>query len=208
MNCHHARQLISPYLDGQLTGREMLDLGDHLAGCESCRDEMHSLRQIKTLLRGLHRPSPRLEFSRQLSSQEILSGSASWQPVLLPQRGRRLVAALALSCVTLLLFAPASRESQNAASYAPTSGFPTPSGLTLASRRVSPGPVPANSSLRYEFAAPSRPGFVSFSGPDISDRDFFDAQPYGEPPYGHDQQPYQPSLTAFQTVTFTQARPR
>ncbi len=208
MNCHHARQLISPYLDGQLTGREMLDLGDHLAGCESCRVEMQSLRQMKTLLRGLHTPAPRLEFSRQLSSQEILSGRASWPPALLPlrpQRGRRLAAALALSCVTLLAFAPASRDSQNNASnnapYAPTSGFPAPSHLPLASQSTLSAPVPAGPAFRYEFADSPRRGFAAFSGPDIPDRDFLYGQPYSE-------QPYAPSLTVFQTVTLTQARPR
>ena len=110
MNCHHARQLISPYLDHQLTGREMLALQDHFVACVSCRHEMHSIRQVKALLRGLQEPRlPRdLSGAIALRLEQAEAEPQGWRVLCLPppkpQRGRRFVTALALSCLTVLSF--------------------------------------------------------------------------------------------------------
>ena len=129
MNCHRARLLISPYLDHQLSGREKLALQDHLAVCASCDRERQSLRQIKLLLRGLAEPRPPRgfspgDFSQRFSETIALrleqtdSALPSWRVTHLapmhltpprPQRGRRLATALALSCLTVVSFAPAVR---------------------------------------------------------------------------------------------------
>lgn len=128
MNCHQARQLISPYLDHQLTGREMLALQDHLAACVSCDRERQSIRQVKMLLRGLQEPRLPRDFSQTFSQTVALrleqphSAAPSWRVLTLspprPQRGRRLVTALALSCLTImsfaLPFAPEAHESERA----------------------------------------------------------------------------------------------
>ena len=50
MNCAQARPMFSPYLDGEVTGTEMLALTGHLDSCESCQREYASLRQTQTLL--------------------------------------------------------------------------------------------------------------------------------------------------------------
>lgn len=211
MNCHHARKLISPYLDGQLAGREMLALGDHLAGCESCGSEMHSLRQIKALLRGMHAPRPRTEFSRRLSSQEILSQTAA-PPVLTwrfaaapprPQRGRRLLAALALSCLTVsslttLAFAPASRGGRAAPAAVQASAFWSAPGLTPDDLAQ---PAAAFDPLFSPAAAPRR-GFPALSGADDGGRVFY-AQSYGVPAYGQAPAPFQAG-----TVSLSAYRPR
>lgn len=149
MNCHRARQLISPYLDHQLSGRESLVLQDHLAVCASCDRERQSLRQVKLLLRGLAEPrlpgeflpnevSPG-DFSQRFSQAVSLrleqpnSTLPGWRVMHLPpprpQRGRRLATALALSCLTVvsfaLPFAPEARYSaQSAGSGSPI--FPLP----------------------------------------------------------------------------------
>jgi len=137
LNCHRARQLISPFLDQQLTGREMLVLQQHFSECASCEAERHSIRQVKALLRALHQPRPRPDLpgaiSMRLAEAEqpvwrvlSLTVTSSWPPR--PQRGRRLATALALSCLTVLsfaatCFAPASRDGALTAS-----GFFLPMG--------------------------------------------------------------------------------
>lgn len=124
MNCHRARQLISPYLDQQLTGREMLALQQHFSDCASCEAERRSIRQVKMLLRALHEPRPRpdlpgvisvrlAEMEQPLRRVLPLTAALPWPPR--PQRGRRLATALALSCLTVFsfaatCFAPASRD--------------------------------------------------------------------------------------------------
>jgi len=49
MKCSHSR-LLSPYLDGMLTGSQMLKLGEHFEICDTCRGEYELLRQTQQLL--------------------------------------------------------------------------------------------------------------------------------------------------------------
>jgi len=196
LNCRSARQLISPYLDGQLTGREMLALGDHLADCESCEREMHSLRQMKSLLRGLAEPRPPQELSRRLSSQEIYTQGLSWRTAPLPprpQRGRRLMAALALSCLTLLALAPASRDGQVVSSAAPLSAFPGPAASAPTGTLLLPSSDPEMGPPAYGLTGPSSQGYLTFAG--TFDRSF----PY-PPPYGQSVVLFQTSRPADKTI--------
>ncbi len=50
MKCTQARSLFSPYLDGMLTGKEMLGLTKHLRECESCDQSYVSLKRTQQLL--------------------------------------------------------------------------------------------------------------------------------------------------------------
>ncbi|HXY04602.1 MAG TPA: zf-HC2 domain-containing protein [Terriglobales bacterium] len=50
MNCVQARSLLSPYLDGVVTGGQMLKLNQHLKVCCKCNREYELLRQTQQLL--------------------------------------------------------------------------------------------------------------------------------------------------------------
>jgi anti-sigma factor RsiW len=50
MKCVQAKSLLSPYLDGMLTGTEMLALSEHVKACLRCHEEYVSLRQTQQLL--------------------------------------------------------------------------------------------------------------------------------------------------------------
>ena len=50
MKCRDARGLLSPYLDGAVTGTEMLGLQEHLEGCSACTREYKLLRHTQQLL--------------------------------------------------------------------------------------------------------------------------------------------------------------
>lgn len=52
------RELLSAYLDGELSASERQALAQHLASCDTCGEELDALRQVRTLLRAL--PSPAL----------------------------------------------------------------------------------------------------------------------------------------------------
>jgi len=88
----------------------MLALQDHFRGCASCDSERQSLRQLKSLLRGLHEPRLRRDFPQRIALrlEESQGSTGGWHVLCLPaprpQRGRRLVTALALSCLTVLSF--------------------------------------------------------------------------------------------------------
>ena len=55
MKCRAAQELLSPYLDGAVTGTEMLALREHLDGCAACMREYRSLRQTQQLLTSVRR---------------------------------------------------------------------------------------------------------------------------------------------------------
>ncbi|HEX4488187.1 MAG TPA: anti-sigma factor [Terriglobales bacterium] len=55
MNCTEAKTLFSPYLDGVLTGAQMLGLSRHLEGCGACTENYVSLRRTQQLLGGMGR---------------------------------------------------------------------------------------------------------------------------------------------------------
>jgi hypothetical protein len=55
MNCAEAKELLSPYLDGAITGAEMLALQQHLEQCPDCRGEYDALRSTQQLLISMKR---------------------------------------------------------------------------------------------------------------------------------------------------------
>jgi hypothetical protein len=56
VQCPEAKRLLSPYLDGAVTGTEMLSLEQHLAGCANCDRHYRSLRETQRLLVSVGRP--------------------------------------------------------------------------------------------------------------------------------------------------------
>lgn len=110
VNCRHVQDALSPYIDGRLTGRQMLEIQEHLGGCRSCAGEFLMIREAKTLLRSLPIRTPSASFEREIRRQALLDPSripllvspSSWSP---PPRGRRLATALALSCVGIFVVA-------------------------------------------------------------------------------------------------------
>jgi hypothetical protein len=57
MNCERVEQLLSPYLDGAVTGTEMQALQMHLDSCPACSREYLLLRKTQQLLAISTRPS-------------------------------------------------------------------------------------------------------------------------------------------------------
>ena len=55
MTCSEANSMFSPYLDGAVTGTEMLALTRHLDSCAQCQREYISLRQTQQLLTNVGR---------------------------------------------------------------------------------------------------------------------------------------------------------
>lgn len=56
LRCPKAKRLFSPYLDGAVTGAEMIALQNHLSACPACRAEYQSLRETQQLLLRVGRP--------------------------------------------------------------------------------------------------------------------------------------------------------
>ncbi|HLV89378.1 MAG TPA: zf-HC2 domain-containing protein [Candidatus Sulfotelmatobacter sp.] len=56
LKCPQAKRLFSPYLDGAVTGTEMLALQNHLQQCAGCNAHYESLRHTQQLLLSVPRP--------------------------------------------------------------------------------------------------------------------------------------------------------
>jgi hypothetical protein len=56
LECPQAKRLFSPYLDGAVTGAEMLALQAHLSDCATCDQEYQGMRRAQQLLAKLNRP--------------------------------------------------------------------------------------------------------------------------------------------------------
>ncbi len=136
MNCRSAQQLISPYLDQQLTGTEMLAMQQHLKKCPACAEEYQQVREVRRLLRSLSPIAPDRPLETQITQRLVAGAGAGWgfgagtralsglpEALSRPQRGQRLVEALALSCLALLMlaapFAPATSDAARAGGAVP-----------------------------------------------------------------------------------------
>lgn len=62
MLCGRVTNLLSAYIDRELAGVEMLEVREHLIGCEACRREHTQLTQIKSLLGRMPAATPRGEY--------------------------------------------------------------------------------------------------------------------------------------------------
>jgi anti-sigma factor RsiW len=74
---NHPSELISAYLDGELTDRERADLIRHLAGCGKCSAEMEETHEIRAAVRSL----PMLELPIGLIPED--------DPVVVPLRSHK-----------------------------------------------------------------------------------------------------------------------
>ncbi|MCX6345734.1 MAG: anti-sigma factor [Armatimonadetes bacterium] len=68
MNCRRVVSLLSAYVDGELTGVEMLGIRRHLAECSECEEEHQAVLFTKQALSRLRSVAPREDFAAMLMS--------------------------------------------------------------------------------------------------------------------------------------------
>jgi len=114
VNCRRVNDLIAPYVDERLTGQQMLEVRRHLDNCPSCSREHLAQRQVKIMLRTVAMKKPGATFETRLYSQIATERQSSALAIAFPTfmngRGRRMVYAMALSCVTVLSLAHATSQ--------------------------------------------------------------------------------------------------
>lgn len=80
LNCTDARGLLSPYLDGAVTGTEMLGLQQHLDGCASCGQEYRAVRRTQQLLMSVRRPQEPADLGLKLRLAISREAAAARRP--------------------------------------------------------------------------------------------------------------------------------
>ncbi|MCW5941868.1 MAG: zf-HC2 domain-containing protein [Fimbriimonadaceae bacterium] len=116
MNCRNCRASLSAYVDGELTGSEMIRVREHVGRCPVCRDELEGLRGLKRALGAMSVPVP------PPSLGERILGSVREEARLREERSIRLrwraVAGLAAGAAVLYAFAMVARPAPAATQFA------------------------------------------------------------------------------------------
>lgn len=81
MTCAQVRSLLSAYLDGAVTGRQMRSLDEHLNRCEECREHYVGLRQTQSLLARVGRAQAPEDLSLRLRLAISREAARMRQPV-------------------------------------------------------------------------------------------------------------------------------
>lgn len=81
MTCVQAKSLLSAYLDGAITGKQMYTLDQHLQICEECRSEYESLRQTQAVLSRLGRKRAPEDLSLKLRLAISREAARARQPL-------------------------------------------------------------------------------------------------------------------------------
>jgi anti-sigma factor RsiW len=116
MNCRRVVNLISPYVDGELTGAEMLAIRRHLSDCPECLAECESLRATKLAITRLRTMKPRPDLAACIVSRLDEVSIPRYQrmmTILYRFAARKLspvAAALAVSGVALAILAGGGQE--------------------------------------------------------------------------------------------------
>lgn len=66
MNCHKLSNLLSAYIDGELTGVEMIEIRNHVDGCPGCQDDLDQVRAMKRLVGRLQTAQPAPDFAARI----------------------------------------------------------------------------------------------------------------------------------------------
>ncbi|MFN3652716.1 MAG: anti-sigma factor family protein [Armatimonadota bacterium] len=77
MLCNRVQNLLSAYIDSELTGQEMLSIRGHVERCPDCRQELESLRGVKRLFASLDTPAAVPAFSMEAVEERLRERSAS-----------------------------------------------------------------------------------------------------------------------------------
>lgn len=128
VRCSEAKTLFSSYLDGAVTGTQMLGLQEHMAKCPSCAQEYSLLRQTQQMLLSVRRPKIPVDLNLKLRLAISREAALAKQPPFVGLRMRLenivnafmvpvtagLVSALLLFGIAMAYFvAPPSVEANN-----------------------------------------------------------------------------------------------
>src|SRR3984885_7521354 len=128
MKCPQANRLLSPYLDGAVTGAEMQSLREHLDECAACLSEYTALRQTQQLLMSVGRPQVpadlglklRLAISREAAETRRppfeglrMRVENTLNAFMVPATAGRFCALLVFGLVTAILAMPGQLQANN-----------------------------------------------------------------------------------------------
>lgn len=131
MNCRRVINLMSAYVDGELTGEEMLAIRRHLATCAECAEEHESVLVTKRALANLGTVQPRHDFAAAILAQldEVTvprhQRFFDWIVRVLREKVSPVAAALAVSGAALVIMSAGEVEKLAPVTTVSVAGAPT-----------------------------------------------------------------------------------
>lgn len=116
MNCRRVLNSISAYVDGELTGAEMLEIRRHLSECRECSEEYEMVRSMKFAVARLRTVTPPVHLAASIVMKLDEVSIPPYQRALnnlLAKTVRRLspvAAALAVSGIALAILAAGGQD--------------------------------------------------------------------------------------------------
>ena len=185
------RELLSAYIDGEVSASETLRVEEHLAGCQECQDELASLRSTVGLLRRLPELAVPRSFALSEAPQRRPTPTIVWTARLATSVAAVLLVALLLGDIVGLvgqqrqLEDAASRAAVQApggpAPLAAARGIPEAAAPELESAPAlaappapaaapapAPSPAPAVSEPAQAFAPPAAPSPAAEAAPSVA----------------------------------------
>ena len=111
MNCSFVRSRMSCYVDGELSGDEMLAVRRHLDACEECRVQFQSDRGIKHAVATLPEREASHDFEARLLAAVRQAGTSQAAPASMWPTGRMAVALAAAAVLVFCVFMLRGSES-------------------------------------------------------------------------------------------------
>lgn len=117
MNCRMAESLLSSLVDGELGGRQMMEVRMHVARCPACREEYDAILTLKEALGATPELEPPAGFERRLREAVFGGEIATVRPHWIAQYGRPVLVGVTFAAA-LFAFLQFSRLSSAPAAQA------------------------------------------------------------------------------------------
>lgn len=153
MNCRSVKNLLSPYLDRELTGHQTLDIRAHLEACPNCRQELESLRRLKITVAELPEFEPTAQLQARLSQ---IAASPSSAPMPSSTRSWRMPASLAAVAVAATVCAVVAHLALGTPASAPVVETDDPSFQIAADQALMAGADPFSGQIPITLASRER----------------------------------------------------
>ncbi len=155
------RELLSAYIDGEVSASETSRVEEHLAGCQECRDELASLRSTVGLLRRLAELAVPRSFALSEAPQRRPTPTIVWTARLATSVAAVLLVALLLGDIVGLL--GQQRTLEDAASRAAVQAPAAPAPPAAAAQRpeATAGGVPEAAATELESALEPAPALAA-----------------------------------------------
>jgi Putative zinc-finger len=128
LRCPQAQPLFSPYLDGAVTGTQMLALQEHFSRCTACAEQYRGLRRTQQLVASMARPKVpadlglkmRLAISREVAEAKrfrfegwLVRMENTFRAFMVPATAGFLSALLIFGIAMMYFVAPSSVQANN-----------------------------------------------------------------------------------------------